>query len=854
MKLHGNASWKSPSAEELERLSNELQRRSDYLRALIDNFPFPIWLKDEESRLLAANAAYAALAGVASPQELELHTDFDFFPPDLAQGYVRDDKNVMASGKPKNLIEEFVDEAGQHHWIDTYKSPVVVNGETAGTVGFFRDVTQLRQLEIEAAERKRYLETIIANSPDVIVRYDRECRRVFVSDNYEKFYGQSASSVLGKTPLEAWSGLSIGPEAFMQQLQHIYASGQPADIESGLDDHPDFWLLMRCAPEFDEQGNIASILSISRNIGALKKAERQLQEITAQYRSLAEHSPDYIIRYNPEIRRTYVNTQFCKDMERSESELLQHRPIDDHIESDRDIPEYVRALQTCFRTGQPSHIEIGWHNDSGQYFCTHFRLTPELDDEGRVGSVLAIGRDISDIDRYRQQIHQLAYFDTLTGLPNRTMFKQQVATLIDADTTRRFGLMMLDLDRFKEINDSMGHGMGDLLLQEVAHRIQHSVRDGDIVSRLGGDEFAILLPGMQNADDMDGIARQIVLAFARPAYIQSRELFVTPSIGIAFYPADSGDIEGLLRYADSAMYHAKQQGRNNYQFYTSDLTERIAARIKIQTHLRTAIKRNELELYFQPQVRLSDSALIGAEALLRWHHPDGDIPPESFIPAAEESGLIVEIGDWILEEAFVVARDWNLAHLTSQPFVMAVNLSGRQFIHNDLVGTIRRLLQKTGCDPAWIELEITESLLLESDRNILAMLNQMGELGMSIAIDDFGTGYSSLAYLSRFPIDQIKIDRSFVQNLTLDPDADSLVQAILSLSASMHKSSLAEGVETVEQAIFLRASGCARAQGYLYGKPMPRHAFEKHAITLRTYSPLRGKKAGLRMPGMDHAE
>lgn len=809
------------------QLMEELERRSNYLRALIDNFPFPIWLKDRQSRLLVANQALADLAGTRTPQELELKSDYDFFPADLAASYIEDDREVMSSGKPKNIIEEFIDEKQQHHWIDTYKSPVLINGHPAGTVGFFRDISEQRKLELEGAERKRYLELLIKNSPDVIVRYDLKCKRVFVSGNYEQVYDQPISAVLGKTPHEAWGQQTMSALEFTQRLQTIMDSGVPGDIELGTLGNPSLWMLIRCAPEFDEHGRVVSVLTMGRDVGALKQAERQLKDVSRQFRTLAEHSPDYIIRYDRDFRRVYVNPQFCMDMEKSEAELLHTQPLEDHLKIDTDVSLYHQALAECMRTGQPGNIEISWHNYSGRRFCTHFRLTPEFDAHHEVVSVLAIGRDITDIDQYRQQIHQLAYFDALTALPNRAMFMQQISILMSAGEGQQFGLMLLDLDRFKEINDTMGHGAGDQLLKEVGHRISHCVRTDDTVSRLGGDEFAILLPKLFREEELSTVGQKIIDVFTWPFMIQGKELFVSASIGIAFFPSDSREIEGLFRYADSAMYHAKQQGRNNFQFYTGELTARIAERMEIEADLRQALKRDELELYYQPQVRLSDGAIVGAEALLRWHHPSrGMVPPDKFISTAEECGLIIEIGEWVLREACATTVEWNRHRLGEEPFIMAVNLSARQFIHNDLFSTIYRILIETGCEPGWLELEITESLLLESNDSIRTTLRKLCEMGLSFSIDDFGTGYSSLAYLNRFPINQIKIDRSFVRNLTMDEDADSLVQAIISLSTSMHKSALAEGVETAEQAIFLKASGCMMAQGYLYGKPMPKHVFE----------------------------
>jgi len=421
-------------------------------------------------------------------------------------------------------------------------------------------------------------------------------------------------------------------------------------------------------------------------------------------------------------------------------------------------------------------------------------------------------------------------------LPNRALLSDRVRqTVADASWHgHQFGLMLMDLDRFKEINDTLGHSVGDQVLREAAERLQACVRIYDTVARLGGDEFAALLPEVRTSNDLATIACKILGAFNTPFMVDGRELFITTSIGIALYPDDSADVETLFRYADSAMYHAKQQGRNNFQFYSADLTEKAAGRMTIESDLRKALERHELELYYQPQVELESGRIIGAEALLRWHHGDkGMITPDKFIPVAEDTGLIVGIGEWVLNEACQTAVAWNSHRNTNSktqrtdPLRIAVNLSTRQFIRNDLVSTVQRILQETGCAPGWLKLEITESLLLEDSTEIAAMLETFNSMGLAISIDDFGTGYSALSYLNRFPVSQIKIDRSFVQGIPNDHDKTELVKAMISIAQALDLELVAEGVETQEQADCLLAEGCNLVQGYLFGKPMPKAVFEE---------------------------
>jgi diguanylate cyclase (GGDEF)-like protein/PAS domain S-box-containing protein len=814
-------------------------KNEKYLRALIDNFPFTIWLKDKDSRLLAANSALAKQAGVSSPDDLVMKTDFDFFPADLAQQYVDEDKAVLASGQPKYVIDEFVGADNQKLWIEAYKSPVIIDGESIGTVGFFRDITAQRALEQAAIKNEKYLQTLIENLPDVIIRYDRQYRRTFVSDNYEHLYNARIADILGKTPSEAWlESTNITGKAFEQLLEAIMQSGNPGEIELYWENErkKKLHISMRCAPEFDANGQVVSLLTIGRDISDLKEAELLLEQRASEYRTLVENSPDYVARYDRKCRRIYVNPQLCKDMGMTKTELLGKGLMDYH--QSPNILAYENAIKEALATGEQTSIEVNWHNTKGTRFCTQFRITPEYNAAGKIVSALSIGRDITDIDQYRQQIHQLAFYDGLTGLPNRTLFMQRIETIInDKDQDRYFGLMLLDLDHFKAINDSMGHSAGDQLLHEVGKRLIGCIRPYDTACRLGGDEFAILLPKIKAVGDLANIAKKIMSVFKQPFQIQTKPLFVTPSAGIAFYPGDSEDVEGLFRYADSAMYHAKRQGRNNYQFYSKELTARITERMDIEADLRNALANQELKLYYQPQINLIDGSIMGAEALIRWNRKNhGMVMPDTFISVAEETGLIVEIGEWVIRTACEAALMWNreYAPTTGQALVIAVNLSPRQFIHNDLVQTVRDILQETGCNPAWIKLEITESMLMENKESIEESLHIFCDMGLTLSIDDFGTGYSSLSYLSRFPVDQLKIDRSFVHNILFDEDADSLVKAIISLAKSLRKSLVAEGVETEGQATFLANAGCELAQGYLYGKPMPDHDFSALLLSFKT--------------------
>jgi len=384
----------------------------------------------------------------------------------------------------------------------------------------------------------------------------------------------------------------------------------------------------------------------------------------------------------------------------------------------------------------------------------------------------------------------------------------------------RAAVMFLDLDRFKVINDTLGHSIGDLLLQEVAARLTGCVREGDTVSRLGGDEFVILLPELRDAEDAYLVAQKLLAAAALPFEEHGHELHISASIGISFYPDDGASAEMLMKNADVAMYRAKEMGRNNYQFYRADMNARSFERLAMETSMRRALEREQFELYYQPRYELPDGRIVGVEALIRWHHPDlGLVAPAQFIPLAEEAGLILPIGEWVLRAAATQGKAWQQAGIP--PLFMAVNVSARQFRQADFAGKVGQILQDTGFDPCWLELELTETTLMSHAEENVESLNRLKAMGIRIAIDDFGTGYSSLSYLKRLPVDILKIDRSFVSDVTVNLDDAAIVEAIIAMARSLGLNVVAEGVETAEQSKFLQARKCDEMQGYYYSKPLP---------------------------------
>ena len=445
---------------------------------------------------------------------------------------------------------------------------------------------------------------------------------------------------------------------------------------------------------------------------------------------------------------------------------------------------------------------------------------------GQEPRFIVISRDITERKQAEKDVQQLAYFDALTDLPNRTLLNERVAHAL-AEAARRnepLALMFLDLDHFKNVNDTLGHRVGDMLLVTLAGRMQAVVREQDTVARQGGDEFILLLPNT-NSDGAAHVAEKLLNTISQSIQIEQRELTITPSIGIAQYPGDGVDLETLTKHADIAMYRAKQSGRNGYQFFTTEMQVHATRSLRLENALRRALERNQLSLHYQPQLSLTSGDIVGVEALLRWHHPElGQVSPAEFIPIAESSGQIQEIGEWVLRNTTRQAKQWLDQGLP--PMILSVNLSAVQFRHPDIAALVAQVLAEAQLPARYLMLELTESVALHDPLGAIAVIASLHQQGVRISIDDFGTGYSSLSYLKRFQTSQLKIDQSFVRDLTVDPDDRAIVNAIINMASSLGMSTIAEGVETQAQLTLLREQGCDEIQGYFFCKPKPPEELE----------------------------
>ena len=499
------------------------------------------------------------------------------------------------------------------------------------------------------------------------------------------------------------------------------------------------------------------------------------------------------------------------------------------------ISELLNRLEGSSRP--EAFLKSDIQRKDGSFYPSEIRLQRSPGEGGDL--VVAIVQDITERKQNEDRMRQLAYFDSLTGLPNRALFTEQLEQMLETANRHqhKLAILFIDLDNFKRINDSLGHTVGDSLLKEISQRLLTCIRQSDLisryvdadteisVSRLGGDEFTIVLNKIEDTDVAAIVAKRLLNTLSRPMMLDGHEIVVTPSIGIALAPLDIDSVENLLKHADTAMYHAKNNGKNNYQYYSSTMNAMGLERLTLESELRKALKSDELVVYYQPQIDIHNGKITGAEALVRWKHPKhGLVAPDYFIPLAEEMGVVVELGDRILHEACQQVKQWQDKGLTLDK--IAVNLSSLQFSQPNLIGAIQRTLSDTGLPAKHLELELTESIIMKNLEATIKVLEELKDMGISISVDDFGTGYSSLNYLKRFPLDELKIDKSFIVDIDTDAHNAGIVTAIIAMAKSLGLTLVAEGVETDNQLKYIRDAGVVTVQGFLFNKPLDAPDFE----------------------------
>jgi len=579
------------------------------------------------------------------------------------------------------------------------------------------------------------------------------------------------------------------------------------------------WVWERGAGVLGDHGKPVAIEGLIQDITKRKNAEHALREAERRYHGLFDNAIEGIFLTTLEGRFLDANPALAHiyGFDSPEELIATLSDIGQQLYVDRQRRD--EFIQTIKARGSVTGFESQVYRRDGAVIWISENARAVCDENGKPVAYEGTVEDITERRLHQVRIEHQANYDTLTGLANRSLLQDrlQQALLTTARSEQRIAVAFVDLDRFKFINDRLGHHMGDDLLKSVATRLKACVRECDTVARLGGDEFVLLINGHTGPDSVRQMMERILASISQPWVIEQGEFHVSCSIGVALHPEDGDDALTLLKHADSAMYRAKESGRNNVQLFPRELNAVMAERIELETHLRRALERNQFILRYQPRVNLVTGQVVGAEALLRWRIPErGTIPPRRFIGLAEETGLIVPIGKWVLEAACAQNKAWQDAGLP--PIVVSVNVSPRQFRHESLVETVAGALRSSGLDARYLELELTESMVMHDAPQLVAMLDDLKRLGVQISVDDFGTGYSSLSYLKRFPVDRLKVDRSFVVHMTSDADDATIVRAIIALGHNLGIKVVAEGVETDKQARALRAYQCDEAQGFLFAR------------------------------------
>jgi diguanylate cyclase (GGDEF)-like protein/PAS domain S-box-containing protein len=649
---------------------------------------------------------------------------------------------------------------------------------------------------------------------------------IYVNQAFERITGFREEDVVGRS-----ASFLHGPETDPAQL---------AEIENAIShqrecnvlvkyytaDGSPYWCSSSISPIRDAGGRLTHYIEVQNDVTSMMQALDSARESEQRFRHLIENASDMVLVLEESGSIRYVSPAIERIMGYHPDEVI-GRDIFEFVHPEDLLSTRTLFLQLLDSTEKVITVELRNQRKDGTW-CHIEATTQNLLEKPGVRGIVVNARDLSERKLANDRLDHLAYHDVLTDLPNRLLFNDHLTKAI-ANARRRAGMvavLFLDLDRFKVINDTLGHSVGDQLLQHVAERLVTTAREGDTVARWGGDEFTIILTSVSNARDAARVAQRVIGSLSEPFLVAGHELYITATVGISMFPNAGDDVETLVRNADTAMYRAKEEGQNHYQFYTHKMNAGASERLALESRLRRALEREEFVLHYQPQIDSRTGKITGAEALVRWQHPDlGLVPPKEFIPLAEETGLIVPIGDWIMREACRQAKIWQDSGVDK--LRVAVNLSARQFSQRDLHQMVERMLKDTGADPTWLELELTESLLINCENRVVAAMKDLAAIGVSVSIDDFGVGYSSYSYLKRYPVSALKIEQSFVKGMLVDAHDHAIVQSIITMAHKLNLHVIAEGVETKAQSELLVSSQCDLMQGFHFGRPMEAADFTK---------------------------
>jgi diguanylate cyclase (GGDEF)-like protein/PAS domain S-box-containing protein len=787
----------------------DLARLAEENTALIENSLDLIALIDANGHFLRLNAATYDIFGY-HPEELVGRSYFEMLGEQerIAFKVLRSELRAGVS-----IRRDF-----EHRWVRKDGRAIVLSVSvrwcelTQVTYATARDVTERHAARQALDKSQQQLQVMLESIGDAFFAVDHDWNITFANRKAGNFVNVDAALVIGKNLLEVAPDLHDSPS--LVYYRRAMESGEACSFETFWEPSGT-WVEVRAYPSED------GLSVYFHDITFKHQAEEALKKSEQRFRNLFQQAADSIVIADRDLCIVAANGRACSNFGYTEAEFQRLRVTD--IDSGF---TYTAQLAAALGNGQTQLLRINKQRKDGSVFPADVHIS-RFEDGGNE-FFQAIIRDVTEHEETQNQLRELATHDSLTGLPNRALLNERVQDLLDTcppDAT--VAAMFLDLDRFKEVNDSFGHEFGDVLLCEVATRLRRVIRPGDVIARLGGDEFVIAAHCAKGNNAAARIGEKLLDVLTAPITIAGQDVIIGASIGISLFPCDGRNKEQLFQAADTAMYRAKAAGRNRYRFFEPAMAVATRERMALETSLRPALARAEFELHYQPRIDLRSMAMVGMEALIRWNHPErGMVSPAQFIPIAEETGLIVPIGRWVLFEACMQTQ--RLMTEFGREICVSVNVSARQLAHQSFVGEVRQSLRESGIPPHCLELELTESALIADIERTAQMLRELKELGVKLAVDDFGTGYSGLAYLRRFPIDVLKLDRSFMVEDHERISAFDFIKAFVDMAHALNLAVVAEGVETLDVVEFLRSAACDEAQGYHFARPLPLAALREH--------------------------
>ena len=805
---------------EKRRASESLRISEERYRELFENANDIVYTHDLAGRFTSLNKAGEKVSGYTRDEALKLGVE-DVLPPELVPlAHEMLARKITGEATATFYELEIVARDGKRVPVEVGTRLIHEKGKPVGVQGIARDITERKRAEAELKQSLSLLRSTLESTYDGMLVVDLSGNIVSFNRRFTEMWNfppEELNKPVDQTTIGFISTMMKAPDAFIKRFHEIVAK---PDIESfDVLEFRDGRVFERYStPQMIDGKPVGRVWSF-RDVSDRKHAEDALLASERRYRHLFERNLAGVYRNSLDGRILDCNDACARIFGyKSREDLLAQGAFDVYF----DPALRQTLLERLKKEGAITNLEVRLRRSDGTPVWVLENMTLINDEDGNATCLEGTLFDITDRKIAEQKIEYHAYHDELTGLPNRVLFKDRLT--IALGQARRFrrciAVMFLDLDQFKFVNDTLGHSAGDQLLWGVGERLSNAVREQDTVARLGGDEFTLLLSELSGEDDAVIIAQKILQTIAQPFVLEGQELFLTTSIGIALYPSDGDDAETLLKNADSAMYQAKERGRNTYQLCTPEMNRRAMERMTVQKSLRRAFEREDFEVHYQPIVKLATGDLIGMEALVRWHHPDkGLVDAKEFIEIAEEMRLLLGIGEWVLQTACRQVRSWQ--ELSLQPITVSVNLSTRQFHQRDILRTVERVLLSTGLDPRMLALEISESTAMSNVDLTLEAVRQARDIGVRVWMDDLGTGQSSLKHLKRFGLDRVKIDQSFVRDIPSDASDGAIVSAVIAMGHALGLKVIAEGVESQAQLEFLRAQECEEIQGHFVSRPLP---------------------------------